>query len=107
MGWSERALAQLGVALEPAPSNGCAMRVRVKWGPALTDPGREPEWLPGHRWIHIGSDGMRHVVARWTAGDAQEAADELLREFLKSYPLDDAGLRDIEVFDLRLVPSVS
>lgn len=82
--------------------HGGEMRVKVSWYGE-----RRPEWLPPHRWQHIRQRQMRQVVRLWAEGEPWEAADHLFREFLHGYgvPNPDDWMADVEVIELRLIPS--
>lgn len=82
---------------------GGAMKLQIEW---YLD--RGSEWVPPHnQYVHIPIKGMRSVLRLWSEDEREEAADELLREFLRRYKVGNPSdwLMTIVVLDLRLFPS--
>lgn len=103
MAWSDQALDQLGQALDDCGDGAAQMRVVLQWGPMFKDD--RIEEMPAHGWIRIDAEDMRRVMASWQADDVEGAATELLRAFLDRYPLEGAEPREVDVFELVLLPS--
>lgn len=97
-----RARAEETERVQSMRERGCEMKLRVLWYGSR----RKPEWLPPGpgRWVHISEWHMRRVINLWADGDSEEAADELIREFLKAYgvPNPTDWLAEAEIEDMRL-----